>query len=405
MTYPPLSISNDVAVRNRRLSIVLVLAVTAAACGGGDDGASSAATGTSGAAAFCEAWNAAMTSAMTSGDDSAFGEALADPPTEIAEEARIVREAGARREESPAAEAATSKILDWTELNCERGEPGASTRRVAPPITATFDGLTFCGTTAFPVSPPSDAAGMILYGEAGASDPYDGPMLGLFWDPADDGTHAGDGDPQPVTVRGRSGVAAPITVFQQTIVPELGTVIAWTEGDRDFGLYGREWPIDRAAELVEIANGIEEASGGFRFPADGLPEGYEEVFAGDPGVAWLVLAPSPLYSLQFQGEDGLLVVNGLQMSEDEFEAFRFLTIGVDEGEIAGRRGLVGNAWHADGPVVATWRESDGLVVRIVGFGVPLPTAEEVADQSRELADGEWAALVEAEDSCTRGYGR
>jgi hypothetical protein len=69
--------------------MVLVLAATFAACGGGDDGGTTAATGDSDAAAFCEAWNAAM----TSGDDSAFDEVLADAPAEIAEEARIVREA------------------------------------------------------------------------------------------------------------------------------------------------------------------------------------------------------------------------------------------------------------------------------------------------------------------------
>jgi hypothetical protein len=224
-------------------------------------------------------------------------------------------------------------------------------------------------------------------------------MLGLLWNPADNGTHVGDGDTQPVTVRGQSGFAAPITVFQQTILPELGTVIAWTEGDRAFGLHGRKWPIDRASELVEIANGIEEASGGSRIPADARPDGYEEVFVGDPGVTSLVLAPSPLYSLRYQGADGLLDVNGLQMSEDEFQAFRFFTIGVSEGEVAGYTALVGNSWHADGPAVVTWRESDGLVVRIVGIGVPLATAEEVAEQSRELSENEWTDVVEAENPC------
>lgn len=384
--------------RRCRLVLVLALLAAVAACSDGDDsGDASTVAGSSDSAAgaFCDAWN----SAMASGDDAAFDEVLADAPAEIADEARIVREAEANGEASPEAEAAGSEILDWTELNCRQAGPGASARHVAPPIDATFDGLTFCGTTAFPGSPPSDAAGMVLYGESAASDPYDGPMLGLFWNPAGDGSHVGDGDSEQVTVRGQRGFTAPITVFQQTILPELGTVIAWTEGDRAFGLYGRQWPVDRATELVEIANATEDGPAGHRIPDDALPNGYDEVFAGDPGVSSLVFAPSPLYSLRYQGADGLLDVNGLQMSEDEFEAFRFLTIGVDQGHVAGHEALVGNAWHDDGPAVVTWREPDGLVVRIVGIGVPLATAEHVAERSRELSGDEWAELVESDATC------
>ena len=67
--------------------------------------------------------------------------------------------------------------------------------------------------------------------------------------------------------------------------------------------------------------------------------------------------------------------------------------------MAGHDGLVGNAWRDEGPAVVTWREPDGLVVRIVGLGVPLDTAREVAERSRVLSKAQWAALVEAEDRC------
>ena len=275
-------------------------------------------------------------------------------------------------------------------------------RHIALPVDAEFNGLTLCGTSAFPTSPTDDQSGMVLYGEANADDPYDGPMLGVLWNPADDGGHGGDGDTQPVTVRGESGVAAPITVFQQTILPELGTVIAWTEGDRALGLYGRRWPMERADELVEIANQLADSEGRLRIPDDALPDGYGEVFTGDASVTSIVLAPSPLYSLRYQGEEGLLDVNGLQRSEDEFEAFRFFTIGVDQGEVAGHDALIGNAWHAEGPAVIAWREPDGLVVPIIGIGVPLDIARQVAERSRELSDDEWAALVESESRCSNG---
>jgi hypothetical protein len=176
-------------------------------------------------------------------------------------------------------------------------------------------------------------------------------------------------------------------------------VIAWTEGDQAVGLYGRGWPLERADELVAIAERLGDADAGFRIPDDALPEGYTEVFTGDPAVTSLVLAPSPLYSLRYQGADGLLDVNGLQMSEAEFEAFRFFTLGVDQGDAGGHDGLVGNAWGAEGPAVVTWREADGLVVRLVGLGVPIDAALELATEARELTEEEWGALVEADDLC------
>jgi hypothetical protein len=382
--------------------VAMTLVVVAAGCGGNDSDVTAASpattTGSGETAAFCNAWSAAV----ASGDESTFDEVLAQPPPELEEAAAVVREAEATGSESPQAEAATAEILNWTELHCDRGEPRESQRRVAPPINAEFEGLAFCGTTAFPGSPSDDSSGMVLYGDAAADDAYDGPMLGVFWNPAEDGGHRGDGDSEPVTVRGRSGVAAPITVFQQTILPELGSVIAWAEGDRELGLYGRGWSMDRADELVAIADRLEEVETGFGIPVDALPQGYTEVFTGKSSVASLVVAPSPLYFLRYQGDDGLLMVSGLQMSEEEFEAFRFFTIGVDKAEVAGRQGLVGNAWHAEGPSVVTWRDPDGLVVRIVGIGVPLEIARQGADESRELTDEEWRALVEADDRCDEG---
>jgi hypothetical protein len=357
-------VGHHVSVQRRAILILsAALVVAATGCGSDNSGGTTASSPTTlevRADTFCDAWNAAM----TSGDDSTFNDVLADAPAELEAAAVLVREAYANGSESPEAEAAAAEILNWTELHCQPEEPGQSRRHVAPPLDAELEGLTFCGTSAFPTSPDDGRSGMVLYGAADAEDPYDGPMIGVLWSPADGGGHGGDGYSEPVTVRGHSGVAAPITVFQQTIVPELGTVIAWTEGDRAFGLYGRGWSIERADELVAIADRLEEADEGLRIPGDAL-----------------------------------LDLNGLQMSEAEFEAFRFFTTGVDQGDVGGHDGLVGNAWHAEGPAIVTWREPDGLVVRIVGIGVPIEAARHVATEARELTDEEWAALVEADDLC------
>ena len=342
---------------------------------------------------FCEAWN----TAFASGDDSRLDQVLASAPPELSDAAAVLRQPGRGGQERSEAEA---EVLEWTQLHCERRQPGESERHVAPPSDAEFDGLALCGTTAFPRSPADDdRSGMVLYGTSSAGDPYDGPMLGVFWNATDDSGHGGDGESHPVIVRGHTAVAAPITVFQQVILPELGTVIAWSEDGRALGVYGRLWPLERRDELVAIANQLEAADGGFQIPDGVLPSGYAEVFSGDASVTSLVLPPSPLYSLRYEGDDGLLDVSGLQMGEDEFEAFRFFTVGVDQSDVAGRPALAGNAWNIEGPSVVTWRETDGLVVRIVGLDVPLETAREVAARSRELTDDEWAALVQANSGC------
>ena len=372
------------------------LVMTAAACTDdrGDRAAAPSTTLDAEESAFCDAWNAAV----TSGEDSAVIDVLAEAPPELAAQAATVREGQASDGQSPEAEAAITEILNWTELHCQGGEVGDSRRRVAPPLDARFAGLEFCGSVGVPPGQADGGSGMVLYGRG--QDPFDGPMLGLLWNPAGEGGHEGDGPGSPVTVRGYRGVAAPISVFQQTILPELGTVIAWTEGDREFGLYGRKWPMGRAEELVAIANQIEEPQGRPRIPPNALPDGYEESLSADPGVMSLLFASSPLYSLHYQGADGgTLTVSGLQMSFAEFHAFRFLTVDVEPGKVAGREALVGNAWGERGPAVVTWREPDGLVVRVVGIGVPLDTARKVAEEARGLTDAEWVALVEAESEC------
>jgi hypothetical protein len=378
--------------------VVVVLLVVAAGCRDGDE-SSGAAPGDRSRAeeAFCEAWAAGVAGR----DEAAMDALLDDAPPALADDAAVVRAIGADDSGSPEVEAAVTRILDWTELHCRRAAPGESPRRIAPPVEAAVDGLTFCGNTPPLASRRDDRSGMVLYGNA-TGDPYDGPMLGVLWAPAGGGGFGGDGDQHPVTVRGRSGVAAPITVFQQAVVPELGTVIAWTEGDVDVGLYGRRWSLDRASELVAIADRLEAVGDGFRIPDQVVPGGHDEVYTGSAAVTSLVPTPWPLYSVRYQGSEGLLSVDGLQMAHDEFEAFRFLTVDVDRRDVGGREALVGLAWGERGPSVVTWREPDGLVVRIVGIGVPLDTALEVAVATEDLPPRRWTALVEAEGRCQDG---
>jgi hypothetical protein len=94
-------------------------------------------------------------------------------------------------------------------------------------------------------------------GEADRADPYDGPMIAVSTAKAGEGEYAGDGDPTPVTFRGTTGEAVPITVFQQVVLPKLGTVITWTEGGHDVAVFGRLWTKAKTAELVALADKLE----------------------------------------------------------------------------------------------------------------------------------------------------
>lgn len=276
----------------------------------------------------------------------------------------------------------------------------AESRRVAVAPDSVPEGFRFCSAFDVPSGWEEGEEGMVLYGEANRDDPYDGPMLGVIW--GEEGDHAGDGTRTPVRVRGRSGEAAPITVFQQVVLEELGTVIAWEESDLSVGFYGRFWDADRTDELVALAEGLVFSDGAFHLPADALPDGYGQVFAGDVGGLSLLFGRSEYWvHYRAPSEDHALVhIMGLVQTDEEFEVIRFFGHGLDVGEVEGRRALLGNAWYEDsGPAVATWREGDGLVVRVVGLGADLETTREVAHASRDLSEEEWDEMVADTDRC------
>ena len=225
-------------------------------------------------------------------------------------------------------------------------------------------------------------------------------MLGVIW--GTEGDQSGDGNRTPVRVRGTDGVSAPITVFQQVILDELGTVIAWHEGDLSVGLYGRLWDQSRTDELVAVADSLEFVDGGFRLPPAALPDGYEKVFEGSPDFLSLLLPVNATYEVHYRttdGQPGILNVNGFVASPEEFEAFRFLTLGLERTKSGGQDAISGNAWSADGPAVVTWREDDGLVIRLLGLQVDLKTVQEAAAATRELTRSEWVEVVEQKSEC------
>lgn len=148
---------------------------------------------------------------MASGDDSRLVVALEAPPPALREPAAAI--IAAERSGGDRSEAAGSTVLRWVEANCNAGEG----RRMAVPLGSTPGSLRLCLASSGLPERAEEDGGLVLYG--GGGDPYSGPMLGVVWGDQD---LRGDGDATPVRVRGRAGVAAPITVFQQTLALLFG---------------------------------------------------------------------------------------------------------------------------------------------------------------------------------------
>ena len=205
-----------------------------------------------------------------------------------------------------------------------------------------------------------------------------------------------------MVVGGNAGVAGPITVFQQVVLPELGTQVEWRDGDGVVTLIGRGWPPERLTELVALAGSVEVVDGSARLPDAARPAGMVEVFTGRPVDLALVVDPTTDYEVHYRTDDGreTVTLSGFVATEDEFEAVRFLTLGLERSSDGGRTTLAGNAWFADsGPAVVTWREPDGAVVRVVDLSTEPAHATAVAGASRDLRSNEWAELASRSGSC------
>jgi hypothetical protein len=276
---------------------------------------------------------------------------------------------------------------------------GDSSRRVALPVDAAPAGYRLCIGMSSPAGLTTDDTSMIVYGDIEADDPYRHPMVAVVR--GGDGSHEGDGTSTTVDVRGTTGAAAPITVFQQVVVDDLGTVVAWEEDGTYMGLYGRGYDSSQTPDLVAFADGLEPDGDRLVLAADALP------------AAWGVLYDGPLvmlspftygtYSVRYVTGDptgGMLSLNGVTLSAEAFEALRFFSIGIERDEVDGRQVLAGNAWDPDhGPAAVAWREPDGLTVALFGMNAELDTVQAFAAATRELTDDEWDEVVGGSEDC------
>jgi hypothetical protein len=230
---------------------------------------------------YCGRWEAAR----AEGDDDAMTALLTDPPAPIADAAAVVQMAEGSGNRTSEDDKAVLEVLAWIELYCNPevaagAGADAANRRIAPVLAATVDELEVCLAGSELKDLGESDGGVVLYGDTTIADPFAGEMLGVFW--GTEGSAAGDGDSWPVTVRGVDGVSAPLTVFQQVVLDELGTVIAWEEEGFFVGLYGRGFDTEQTPELLAYAETLSHGDDGFELPTDALPPGYGEIYAGSP---------------------------------------------------------------------------------------------------------------------------
>jgi hypothetical protein len=228
-------------------------------------------------------------------------------------------------------------------------------------------------------------------------------MLGVVWG----AEQAGLGDATPLeelAVRGTTGQVAAMSSAGQ-VVPDLGTVVAWDEQGMPMALLGRGWDRTRAPELAALAGALQpDGKGGWTLPPEARPDMPVVAYQGSPEVLTTTEAPTAAsFDVQYRdGDDGLLDVYGAVASPEAYEAFRFLAPDVRRAAIGEHDAFVGQAAGIDGLSIVTWREPDGLVVRVVGSGdVDLDATTAAARAAQEIDPPQWADLVEATVGCER----
>jgi hypothetical protein len=383
----------------------------------GDVDATPGADRTAATEALCEAWSSgAADDGSAEGDDELTALIAAAAPDELADDVALATMLDERDRDAMAAgedpvplteeeEAAINRVLVWVQDAC-----AGSVVKVAPPLADLPEGLEVCAAFAMPPTADAPPAGQVaVYAPGDAADPYAGPVVALLWGTE---SHAGDGETTPVTIRGTQGVVAPITAFQQVVLEDLGSVVAWTEGDVSFGLYGRGWDRSRADELVAMADAITADGDGYAVPAQALPAGFKVVHTGPSDASGFVGTGEYSLSLVPAADDTgadlpaqrLITLTGSASSPGSEELWRVFALESERTTIDGRQvAFSAGAWGEAGPVMAGWREDDEHHVTVMALG-PEAAADaalvrDLVAASRPLTPDEWTELAGAASGC------
>lgn len=369
--------------------------------------------------AMCEAWSSEAAYDGTEAGEADMNALIAAAvPDDLADEVALAIALDQRDKEARAAgeeteppsqedEAAVNRVLVWMQDAC-----AGAVVKVAPPLVDLPEGWAVCNASA---TPPTDGyddptGRAAVYAPASAADPYAGAVVALLWGPE---SHAGDGETTPVTVRGTEGVVAPITAFQQVVLEELGSVVAWTEGDVSFGLYGRGWDLSRADELVAMADAVTADGDGYAVATSALPAGFETVYTGPSDASMLPgtgdFSVSLMSTRAVDADDqavdqSLITISGSTGSPGSDELWRIFALESERTTIGDRQVSFSTAaWGPTGPVFASWREDaeHHVIVTAVGTGAAseADVVRDLVTASRPLNSEEWTELANAAIGC------
>jgi hypothetical protein len=251
------------------------------------------------------------------------------------------------------------------------------------------DGWTFQRAELVDLAEEPDAmsAEIVVYGDAGADDPWAEPILMAVRGPnlAD---FAVSDEGESISVAGH-----------EATIEDDGDgrlILAWTDDD------GITWMIDsQDIPRDAVITAGEHLADGPAVEADGLPDGYEEIARGPMGATIMAMVT---------GLDGLSLVYGsgnqdagfaigtigteevavVQRPGDADDA-ALLQVGVDEVGIVDVRGQTG---YVSAGALQWFEQSTGMVVTIYSYGLETDELQAIAESLRPAKAGEIDGLLQ-----------
>jgi len=224
-----------------------------------------------------------------------------------------------------------------------------------------------------------------LWGDASAPDPWAGTVAAITTKSSD---HVPvHDDAVPATVRGRSGLVAPQSLFQAVSSAAWRHVVSWQE--RPGLVVEVSLRHGSPADVVRMAEAVGFDGDRPFLPRDALGARTEVLFDGT--------TPNPtgigfdeLWSLAYGTGEQAIRVLGRGPVDDFVRALEYWTVRSEPVTIGGRPGVVYAAFDAGrGPWGVAWTERDGLIVQVVALGAPRDAVVALASSLVDVSPEAW----------------
>jgi hypothetical protein len=268
-------------------------------------------------------------------------------------------------------------------------------------ITDVPDGYALCAVStpsAFSLtSEPS--ASLMVYGEAAATDPYTGPLIGIALFEAVLLDDLPLGTTESVTVSGAPGrLGGADGLLGADLPADVGHVLTFRSADDktvQVLVRGSE-----EFDLVELGEGVRIDDDVAALSTDAVPPG----FVGLGDLYQLEGRAQFQFALDHQRPDadgGLvdqITLLGSRGSREALEAFRFRAAVSEVIDVNGAYGVAADIGpDGTGPFVVSWMVDGDLILRMFSFAMRSAGLREVAASVERVEGDEWAELRSAFD--------